>query len=112
MSAEEWLLPSIGDIDSARTALEMAALSLTQRRPKNEPRQTADVGQDQLGELVGAAVSLANLCALLLIYIEAASKREGRPVSALALLDTIRTHEQARADLASLDEPGGPFDAS
>ena len=60
-------------------------------------------------ELAGVAVALSNLSAVLLLYIQAETKRSGTPVDGLALLEIVRTHHQARADLASLDD-GAPFD--
>lgn len=112
-----WMLPSIADdIEVVNSALDMVKLSLTQRRPAGEPHSPlkreelpSDDSDALVVELANVTVALSNLSAVLLLYLQARSKRPGPAVDGLALLETMRMHEQTRADLASLDERP-PFD--
>jgi len=110
---EEWMLPPLGNLETVKLAI--AAVRRAMGYPGSRPKPPARASPvtpltKRERELWGLVTAQANVAAVLLQMLEHASAADhGVPLSGEVVLDSIRAQQQARADLASLDEHG-PFD--
>ena len=114
MSAEddEWLLPSLGSLDVVKLAIAgvRRAMGYIGARPAPPPRTAAPTPPTEMERgLWDLVTAQAKLSAVLLQMLEHATRAGDAPLAGEAVLDVIRTQQQARADLDTLDD-GAPFD--
>jgi hypothetical protein len=102
VSDEDWMFPPLGPIDAGQLALALVEAQTKVCPAVGRPLEGCS---RELAELVGALSRLSSVLVQLLAY-----SLTSDALTPLALLDVIRAHQQARADLDSLDYRS-PFDA-
>lgn len=108
----EWLLPSIGSLDTVRLAIAAVRRALGYAESKGKAGTSAKPAPpltDLERGLCELMLAQANLSAVLVQLLEHSTRGEGTPVSGEAVLGLIGAHQQARADLDFLDY-AVPFD--